>query len=187
MPTERFVDRYENIGVAGLAYYMFLTPHCHAKAFTLNCHVYSALLIENNQPFRWRGRYNEDTDLCLQVLRSKKCTVLMNSFFVSKTATMRMKGGNADIYAGRGRLKMARALEHAWPGIAKVIWKYGRPTHFVDWSKFKTQLRLKPGINLADFPPVDEMGMTLKAVKPIKSKRLQEIVSEYQHRQEATA
>jgi len=31
--------------------------------FKFNCHVYSALLIKNHLPYRWRLKYNEDIDL----------------------------------------------------------------------------------------------------------------------------
>src|SRR5215831_8009664 len=64
--TEDFTDRYENVAVSGLNYYMFLGPNCgsgHPTPFFLNVHVYSCCLILNSLPYEWRGPYNEDTDL----------------------------------------------------------------------------------------------------------------------------
>lgn len=66
--VEDFTDRYENIAIAGLNYHMFAPGDKAIKPFATNVHVYSCLLIRNDLPYRWRGRYNEDTDLCLQVL-----------------------------------------------------------------------------------------------------------------------
>jgi hypothetical protein len=79
---EDFADRYENLAMAGLNYQMFCIQS--APPFYLNVHVYSCILIMNSLPFRWRGRYNEDTDLCLQVLSSGWCTALINVFMANK-------------------------------------------------------------------------------------------------------
>lgn len=166
---EDFTDQYENIGIAGMNYMFFVmdtVPH----PFYLNCHVYSCLLIDNDLTLRWRGRYNEDTDLCLQVLAAGLCTVLVNSFMIAKMRTMTMKGGNSDqLYQGDGRLRMARSLERVWPHVVTVDRRYGRPQHVVreQWKKFDTPL-----IRRKDCPPVskhNERGMKLKAVKEVKS------------------
>jgi hypothetical protein len=175
--TEDFTDRYENIGIAGLNYTMFVlndTP----KPFYLNVHVYSCLLIRNDLPYRWRGRYNEDTDLCLQVLAGGLCTILLNVFNVEKMPTMIMKGGNMDaLYQGDGRLKMARSLERMWPGVVTVKRRFKRPQHVIKdaWGKFDTPLKLKPGIDLASLK-TNEYGMNLKAIADVKSESLREIV-----------
>ena len=112
------MDRYTNVGIAGLNYTMFVVPHPDGgpKApFQLNCHVYSCTLFLNSLPYKWRGRYNEDTDICLQVLSGGWCTILMNAFMIDKQRTMTMKGGNSDLlYTGDGRLKMARELQRRW-------------------------------------------------------------------------
>ena len=109
--SEDFIDRYENVAVAGLAYTMFYIPN-KIPPFYRNVHVYSCTLMLNSLPYRWRGRYNEDTDLCLQALSGGWCTILINAFTIDKIRTMAMAGGNTSaLYGGDGRLKMARALE----------------------------------------------------------------------------
>lgn len=175
--TEDFVDRYENVAVAGLNYQMFLTDDTPVP-FRTNVHVYSCLLILNSLPQRWRGRYNEDTDLCLQVLASGWCTVLLNAFCANKMTTMTMKGGNTDqLYVGDGRLAMARSLERAWPGVVSVRRKYGRPQHHVNWGKFDTPLRPKPSLSIAK--ESNDYGMRLVQVRPkVKSKRLRRLLEE---------
>lgn len=171
--TEDFVDRYENIAVAGLNYVMFgIAPK---KPFLLNAHVYSCSLILNSIPHRWRSFYNDDTDLCLQVLADGWCTVLFNAFMIQKKATMEVKGGNTDIYYGDGRLKMARSLERLWPGVVETKRRFNRPQHVIhnSWKKFDTPLKRKPGIDFDNMQP-NEYGMKLKQLKPIKSKSLRD-------------
>jgi len=123
---EDFTDRYENVAISGMNYHMFGLPR--NPPFFRNVHVYSCLLIRNDLPFRWRGRYNEDTDLCLQVLSAGWCTILCNVFLVYKMQSMLMKGGNTDeLYKGDGRLKMARSLERLWPFVVTTQRRYKRP------------------------------------------------------------
>jgi hypothetical protein len=173
---EDFTDRYENIGVSGLNYMMFVLDSTPTP-FYLNVHVYSCTLVNNAIPYRWRGRYNEDTDLCLQALSGGWCTVLINTFMAAKIQTMTTPGGNSDeLYTGDGRLRMARALQQAWPHVVTVSRRYGRPQHVVNWQAFNTPLQLKPGVDLAALPPVDEYGLNLNEVKAIKSPALQQWV-----------
>jgi len=162
--VEDFTDRYENVAISGLAYTMFVPDGRKEPPFVLNAHVYSCCLFDNAMPFRWRGRYNEDTDICLQALAGGWCTVLVQAFTVDKVRTMVMKGGNTDtLYHGDGRLRMARSLERQWPGVVRVIRRWQRPQHYVQgWGKeFDTPLRLKPGARDETMPLVNEYGMRL--------------------------
>lgn len=127
--VEEFVDRYTNIGLAGMNYVMFASGT--QPPFLLNTRVYSCLLIRNDLPVRWRGSMNSDTDLSLQVLSLGECTVLFNAFLVEKITTMKMTGGNTERYQGDGRLAMARELESRWPGVVEVKRRYNRPQHVV--------------------------------------------------------
>lgn len=172
--AEDFTDRYENVAISGMNYVMFAIQPWRLPPFYQNVHVYSCLLILNSLPIRWRGRYNEDTDLCLQVLSAGWCTILTNIFLVEKMATMTMKGGNSDqLYSGDGRLRMARSLERVWPGVVTTKRRFKRPQHSIkdQWSKFDTQLKLKPGIDLAKIKPRD-YGFRLTAQKEVKSASL---------------
>jgi hypothetical protein len=177
---EDFVERYENIAIAGMNYSMFCPDRKKIPPFTLNHHVYSCLLILNELPHRWRGRYNEDTDLCLQVLADNWCTVLMNVFSIEKKTTMKMKGGNSDqLYKGDGRLKMARALERVWPYVTFVDRRFQRPQHKVrgEWRHFDTQLIRRTDIAWANLPNANNYGLELKQVSSeIKSDFLKNLV-----------
>jgi len=169
---EEFTDRYKNIAISGFNYTFFVMNHMQ-HPFFLNCHVYSALLIDNNIPYRWRLRYNADTDLCLQVLDNKLCTVLFNAFTVDKMATMKMKGGNTDRYKGDGRLVMARTLEEIWPQYVETKIRFGRPQHVIknQWKNFIHPLVRRTDI---DWNKIEnkKYDFKLKKIDNIKSKSL---------------
>lgn len=159
--AEDFVDRYENIALAGFQYDFFLKSKWPWPAFIVNTRIYSCILIDNSINFRWRGRYNEDTDLSLRVLKAGYATVLFYAFTQEKATTMTMKGGNTDsLYVEDGRLKMAQSLVEQHPDCARITEKWGRFQHQVDYSRFKKNyLKLKAGIALDR--KVNNYGMVL--------------------------
>lgn len=180
--VEDFTERYENVAISGFNYEMFAPNGQKIPPFNLNVHIYSATLILNELPYQWRGKYNEDTDYCLQVLTGGWCTVLFNAFLVFKVRSMKMGGGNTkELYRGDGRLKMARSLERMWPGVVETRRRFGRPQHAIKyaWRKFDTPLKLKAGIDLEAMQP-SEHGIRLKQVNDeIKSDELRQMVEEY--------
>ena len=166
--AEDFVGRYENVALAGFNYFMFVSRKTLLPPYYLNTRVYSCILIRNDvypKGRRWRGRYNEDTDLSLRVLKDGWCTVLFNAFLCFKRPTLTMGGGNTDeLYAGEGRLEMAKSLERQHPDCVKVVRKFGRWQHSVDYRRFKRN-RLKPKGDLGNFPETCEYGMYLERDK----------------------
>lgn len=162
---EDFTDRYENVGMSGMNYFMFASRKSVVPPFVLNTRIYSCILIRNDLPFRWRGRYNEDTDLSLRVLKAGWCTILFNAFLANKTTTMTMKGGNTDqLYQGDGRLEMARSLYEQHPDVVKITYKWGRAQHSVNYKGFRrNKLKLKPGLEISK--DVDEFGMDLRRIE----------------------
>lgn len=167
--AEDFTDRYENVVLSGLNYVMFCPDDSERiPAYYLNTRIYSCILIRNDIPLRWRGRYNEDTDLSLRVLKAGWCTILFNAFLAQKAGTMTMKGGNTDeLYADDGRKKMAQSLVDQHPDLVTIVWKFKRWQHQVDYSVFKrNKLKKKP--DLAIKPGVDEYGMVLKFDRDMK-------------------
>lgn len=136
--AEDFVDEYTNVGIAGLQYEFFANRREEMPPFRLNTRIYSCILIQNALPHRWRGRYNEDTDLSIRVLKDGLCTVLFNAYLCKKMPTMKMTGGNTDeLYQGDGRLEMAKSLKDQHPELVKITMKWGRWQHHVDYSFFK--------------------------------------------------
>ena len=181
---EEFTDRYENIGITGFNYSTFVVPgSSDKKPFYLNVHAYSAMLMLNNMPYRWRLKYNEDVDLCLQVLDNKLCTVLFNAFTVDKTSTVaKMKGGNqTELYKGNAyekKILKARTLEEIWPQYAETKMRFNRPHHYVNWKKhFKHNLVRRKDIDWNKIQNTKH-NIKLKQVDNIKSKSLQKFYKE---------
>ena len=151
---EDFSDRYENIGISGMNYHSFCKTTDRVPPFYLNTRIYSCILINNSIPFEWRGRYNEDTDLSLRVLKSGLCTVLFNAFLCGKVTTMRMKGGNTDEVYGEtdNRLEFAESLREQHPDVVDVTKKFGRWHHQVNYKPFKrNKLIKKADIKIKDY------------------------------------
>ena len=165
---EEFTDRYTNVGISGPNYFMFAVNRDGASIppYTLNTRIYSCILIRNDIPYRWRGRYNEDTDLSLRALKDGWCTVLFNAFLALKQTTMTMKGGNTDeLYKDDGRLKMAQSLVDQHPDVCKVTEKWGRYQHHVDYRPFKKNtLRLKEGVTIDE--KANDFGLSIGRVTP---------------------
>lgn len=164
--AEDFADRYENVALAGFQYRGFTEERGRHPPFILNTRIYSCILIQNNIPYRWRGRYNEDTDLSLRALKDGWCTVLFYAFFADKVTTMTMKGGNTDeLYQDDGRLKMAQSLQRQHPDVTTITWRWNRWQHHVDYRPFKyNKLIPKSGIEIPE--GINNYGMVLKHVEP---------------------
>lgn len=165
---EDFVDRYLNIALAGMQYAFFAPRKKKHNPFIFNTRIYSCILIKNDLPYRWRGRYNEDTDLSLRVLKDGWCTILFVAFLADKQATMTNKGGNTDeLYRQDaqfdGRLEMAKSLQRQHPDVTKIVWKWGRWQHQVDYRPFKNNRLVKrPGVVIPG--GVNNYGMELVKV-----------------------
>lgn len=158
---EDFVQRYTNCPMAAMNYLYLAKRKQKLPPFVLNTRCYSCIVLRNDLGLPWRGRYNEDTDLSLRILKAGYCTVLFNAFLCGKVGTMTMKGGNTEaLYHGDGRLRMAQSLVAQHPDVVRLSWKWGRWQHQVDYRPFKSnRLRLKAGIVLTD--TVNEYGMSL--------------------------
>lgn len=165
--AEDFVDRYENVPIAGLNYDYFCKACDPLPPFYMNTRVYSCILIENEMrlPARWRGRYNEDTDLCLRALKLGYCTILFNAFLAAKAATLTTKGGNTDnVYVdGDDRMAFAKSLQEQHPDVVEVKRKFGRWHHQVDYKPFKRN-ELKRIASYRVPEGVNNYGMKLKEI-----------------------
>lgn len=151
---EQFAQRWENLPICGMQYEFFAPRKQKCNPLIINTRIYSNMLIRSDAPYRNRLFYNDDTDLCLQVLKAGDCTVLFQSFLADKIQTMKLKGGMTDYYEQTDkRLQFARELQEAHPDVVKIVWKFHRWHHLVDYQPFKKNtLRLKPGIVIPDGP-----------------------------------
>ena len=148
---EDFVDRYDNVYIAGPQYRFFIAPDQKYPPYVANTRIYSCLLIRNDCKHRWRGRYNEDTDICLRVLKDGDCTIQFNAFLQGKAATQTVKGGNSEEFYHKevgldadgiairkedlkvdsseryntdGTLAKSQILVDMHPDVARLVWRY---------------------------------------------------------------
>lgn len=164
--AEDFTDRYTNVAFSGLNNIAFAPDRSERIApYTLNTRIYSMTLINNEIPYRWRGKYNEDTDICLRALKDGYCTIQFNAFLGDKATTMKMKGGNTDsIYnTGDMRKEFAESLKSQHPDVVEVVWKFNRWHHQVNYKPFKdNKLIKKEGLIINK--GINNYGMILKKV-----------------------
>lgn len=139
---EDYIDRFQNVKMAGHNYTMFaISTDLKSKPVTFNTRIYSSILLANDifPEFQWRGKYNEDTDLSLRILKAKYSTILFNCFLADKLRTMKLKGGNTDtIYSEENAMFLkADSLVKQHPDVAKIITRFGRQHHYVNYTGFK--------------------------------------------------
>jgi hypothetical protein len=135
---EDMIKQFKNVGMAGMQYSFFIPEKRSWPIAVRNTRIYSCILINNSVKHRWRGTYNEDTDLSLRVLKDGMTTFLFNNFLCDKQATLNMKGGNTDsIYnVKNGLVKKAESLVEQHPDVVKMTTRFGRPHHLVNYRPF---------------------------------------------------
>ena len=158
---EGFVLRYKNVAMAGPNYYMFAPARTKQPPFVVNTRIYSCNLINNNVPFRWRGRYNEDTILSLDMLKKGWGTILFNAFLQEKIVTGQVKGGNTDSVYSDGTYNKSQMLVNEHPDVSELSWKFGRCHHHVNYGKFK-KIKLIKKDDVIKTGAVNNLGMGLK-------------------------
>lgn len=169
--SEDFVDRYKNVKMSGLNYRYFVIPNSAStasKPYFLNSRIYSCILLSNDLDLRWRGKYNEDTDLSLRIMKEGHCTMLFNAFLCGKESTLTMKGGNTEVVynhdessgAYDDRYEFAKSLQDQHPDLTTITRKFGRYHHHVDYSPFKQKPIYKDDI--VPVPGINEYGMTYR-------------------------
>ena len=159
---EDFVLRYQNVAMAGPNYYMFSPRRTKKKPYTINTRIYSCNLIRNDVPFRWRGRYNEDTDLSLRMLKKDWCTVLFNAFLQRKITTQVVPGGNTkEFYAKEGTLAKSQMQVDMHPDVSRLVMRFGRIHHHVKYQKFQAN-KLVRRKDIEIDSEINDYGMTIK-------------------------
>jgi hypothetical protein len=159
---ETFALRWKNLAMFGPQYEMFAKARDKLPPFIMNTRIYSCNLIRNDVPFRWRARYNEDTDLSLRMLKAGWCTVQCYALLQRKVATQSLSGGNTEaFYEHEGTLPKSQMLIRLHPDVTTLVWKFGRWHHHVDYRPFR-------GLNLIprdDLSELEDVSYKLRAVK----------------------
>jgi hypothetical protein len=163
---EDFVLRYSNVTMAGPNYRSFASQNAAMPPYVKNTRIYSCNLIKNSTPFRWRGRYNEDTILSLDMLTAGLCTVQFNAFLQDKMRTQLLGGGNsAEFYFDEGTAPKSRMLKDVYPEYTDLVWKFGREHHHVNYIPFKRNLLKRIDGYKVD-NKINNYGMKLDTILP---------------------
>jgi len=140
---EDFMDRYENLYLLGHHYSMFCVPTSNPRMIFHNTRIYSSILIRNDIPIvengkLWLGKYNEDTDLSLRILIAKLPTVIFLNISCGKNKTGGSGGNTNTIYKednnGSG-MKKTTELYNKYPEYVKIIKRYNRVHHYINYKK----------------------------------------------------
>jgi hypothetical protein len=168
---EDFSDRYENLYIIGMNYMCFCKSNDNIPPYYPNTRVYSNMLLttkaklNNEEKLRNKLFYNDDTDLCLRVLKDGLPTIQINAFLIDKSQTMTTKGGMTDYYLSEecnGRLSFVQELYNAHPDVTTVTKKFNRWHHHVNYKPYKNnKLIKKQGLVLNNI--VNNYGMKLKS------------------------
>lgn len=163
---EDFVLRYDNVHMAGPNYRSFASQNSKMPPYVKNTRIYSCNFIWNKSPFRWRGRYNEDTIISLDMLTAGFCTIQFNAFLQDKLRTQVLGGGNsAEFYFNEGTAPKSRMLKEAYPEYTELVWKFGREHHHVNYLPFKAnRLIRRKDYNVSD--GIDNYGMRITTIPP---------------------
>lgn len=165
---EDFCLRYKNVGMAGPNYRSFASQNSQVPAFVTNTRIYSCNLIRNDTPFRWRGRYNEDTDLSLRMLKAGWATVQFNAFLQDKLRTQVLGGGNTEeFYRHEGTLAKSQMQVDMHPDVSELVWRFGRVHHHVNYAPFKA-IPLLFQDDYQKISGVNDYGMQLKRFSETK-------------------
>lgn len=160
---EDYVDRYDNIKMAGHNYTAFCCSlNTSLPPITMNTRIYSSILLSNDifPEIQWRGTFNEDTDLSIRILKLGHPTVLFNCILADKLKTLTQKGGNTDsIYKEKDSMyKKAASLQEQHPDVTSIIKRFGRTHHYVNYTSFK-DLKLNRIVDVTKEP--NNYGMIL--------------------------
>ena len=145
---EDYMDNTNNLYMAGMNYASMVPEISRRRPIaTHNTRIYSCILLNNeinkkveSGSWVWRGKYNEDTDLSLRVLKKGLPTILFNNMLANKMTTMSCKGGNTtSIYKDDGLQKKLDQLIEFHPDVAKKSNKFKKENHHhVDYTGFKS-------------------------------------------------
>jgi hypothetical protein len=73
------------------------------------------------------------------MLKAGWVTVQFNAFLQYKLTTQTLQGGNTEaFYNNEGTLAKSQMLVNMHPDVARLVWKFRRWHHHVDYSQFKS-------------------------------------------------
>lgn len=140
---ENFVDRFKNIGIAGLSSNVFVK--FQTNPFDINKLAYTCKLIDNNNKCKWEKDVIDDVDYNLQILEEGLCTIRFNAFTFQWSGVTTQKGGFTEIYLAPDRINTYKNIQKKWK-LGKITSKVvnGSNVFVVDYNKKLRSYKQKP-------------------------------------------
>ena len=133
---ERYITQFRNVGMGGPQNHGFVAlRHSDIRRAIPNTRIYSCNLIRTSLPYRWRGRYNEDTILSLDCLSNRWATLLLYEWLMDKEESRKIPGGNTDQLYRTGTGPKSRLLGRVYPKYVDMRYRFGRIHHYIDYRK----------------------------------------------------
>jgi len=142
---EDYILTKNNVMISGMNYFCFNNDIDYKRKLIIkNTRIYSCILIKNEIPKlaeKWRGEFNEDTDLSIRILKLGYSSCLFNNYLCNKLQTGKLKGGNEELYKNytqQGYTDKTLSLIKQHPDIVKTSKKFGKDNHhLVNYKGFQ--------------------------------------------------
>jgi len=100
---EKYVERYDNVGVVSHNFNPFITENDDRCCIVKNCKCYSSLLISVRDDIYFDYKYEEDNIVSMLYLSKGLCNLSFNHILYDKDTSGANKGGNqVNLYNGDG-------------------------------------------------------------------------------------
>jgi hypothetical protein len=134
---ERFLDKYENVGLAEFEKQGLTQNHRKNTHFSINCKSYSCIRFKTDGPdIPWRSRYNDDVMISLDYEKRGFVNVSCKMLAYATPDTQKQAGGMTEAFHQEGTLRKVKYLVKAYPECSFFSLRFGRFHHLVDYSKF---------------------------------------------------
>lgn len=162
---ERFLDKYDNVGLAEFEKSGMAMNHRRNKHLAIGGKTYSCIRINTEINIPWRSRYNDDVVYSLDYLKRGYVNVSSKIIAYATPESQQQAGGMTSAFKELGTLDKVRHLVKAFPDVSKLALKYGRIHHQVAYNRFKNPLILRESASLDDLVfDLDSLGIDLDAL-----------------------
>lgn len=112
------------------------------ELYTLSKRVFNAHNLPSDKDLfiKWRGRMNDDLINALDVYRLGKREYSFKHLNLVLKSTQAEEGGLTDLYKKEGTVRKTAYAVLANPGAVKLVIKFGRYHHSVDWKKITPKM-----------------------------------------------
>lgn len=139
---ERFLDKYDNVGLAEIEKQGLVQNHRKNRHFSFNCKTYSCIRFNTAIDIPWRSRYNDDVVISLDYEHRGYTNVSSKIITYMTPDSQYQAGGMTEAFHQEGTLRKVKYLLKVYPEVSYFALKFGRFHHLVDYSRYSQPLVL---------------------------------------------